>query len=188
MLVPYGDMTVSEDLETLMTAMQNTVGIGTELASRYLRSDEFARLYKSVMTMVESAADYLDTEGRAEQKALKGLDTVAYSRMAQKITTEAMRVASIMLTLRAMRDGDVRFEQGISDIKSRNVCAKAEGIDLTLVNLPARIIEIDRTCMNLRGEAIRFLNSLTSDAAEARPNAVHAAMGSLASAFAMRPR
>ena len=171
-----------------MAATQNTVGIGTELAVRYLKSTEFDRLYKSVMAMVESAADYLDNEGRAAQKALKGLDTVAFARLTQKITTEAMRVASIMLTLRAVRDGGMRFEQGINDIKSRNVCARAEGIDLALVNLPARIIEIDQTCMDLRGEAIRFLNSLTSDTAAARPNAVHAAMGTLADAFATGAR
>jgi regulator of CtrA degradation len=167
-----------------MTALQNRVEIGNELALRYLKSPEFDRLYKSVMAMVEDAASYLDKDGRAAQKTLKGLDTVAYIRLTQKITTEAMRVASIMLALRSVRDGGMRFEQAIHDIKKGDGCKKdGEGIDLAMVNLPERIIEIDQTCMSLREEAIRFLNSLTSDAAETRPNAVHAAMGALTNAF-----
>jgi regulator of CtrA degradation len=80
-----------------------TVSFGDRFAS----SENFDRVFKEGMALVERTAAYLDGGGRREQKRLVPPLSVTYATESMRLTTRLLELASWLLIKRALRDGEI---------------------------------------------------------------------------------
>ena len=165
-----------------MAAVANQAYDENELATRYLKSPTFAALYQDTMGFIRELAAYLDGPGRAQSKALSRSESIGYVAMSQQLTAGAMRVASILLTLRSIRDGETSFTSGIADLRSKDTTKSPESSLMVVEGMPTELLDYVRRCDDLRLEALRMLDSLMAEPMH-RPNQVHATLDVLSSAF-----
>lgn len=78
---------------------------------RLAGSAQFDRLFADGMALVERTAAYLDNEGRAEAKRLKGPVSVAYATESMRLTTRLLELASWLLIRRSLRNGEITAEE-----------------------------------------------------------------------------
>lgn len=154
----------------------------SELAAKLIAGGEFQTLYRDVMKLVDDTANYLDGEGRAAAKSLKGVSSVAYSRHSMEVTTSCMRSASVCLALRATRQGDMRLEDALRDVMSMDVLMKpTTDVDPSL-GLPQGLVDILDRSNVLQARLKTFCHSLVAQDQPA-PNVVHDRLQSLRLAF-----
>lgn len=76
----------------------------------FARSELFDRTFRDGMELVEETAAYLDGDGRRESKLLARVAALAYASESMTLTTRLMQLASWLLVLRAVREGDMSAE------------------------------------------------------------------------------
>ncbi|MEL6371347.1 MAG: DUF1465 family protein [Pseudomonadota bacterium] len=81
----------------------------------FVQSEVFARTFKEGMSLVEETANYLDGEGRTVSKSLSKNAALSYAGASMRLTTELMQIASWLLVLRAVREGDMQFAEASED-------------------------------------------------------------------------
>lgn len=155
---------------------------GTDLAMRFLRGEDFNSLYRNVMSFVQETAEYLDGPGRAQSKNLSRASAKDYVILTRQLTTGTMRIANILLTLRAAKNGDIPFTRAMSDIRDKDMSASVEGFMGTLEGLPQELLELVARCEDLRVEAARLVESLGKEG-RAGANPVHSAIDLIGKAF-----
>lgn len=84
-----------------------TVSFGDRLAA----SEQFDRVFKEGMALVERTAAYLDGEGRRAQRGLAPSISVSYATESMRLTTRLLELASWLLIKRALRDGEITPEE-----------------------------------------------------------------------------
>ena len=77
----------------------------------FVQSEVFARTFREGMALVEETANYLDGEGRDASKSLSRSGALAYAGCSMRLTTQLMQIASWLLVLRAVREGDMTTEE-----------------------------------------------------------------------------
>ena len=85
------------------------------LINRLTASPAFNELFREGMALVEEAAAYLDSRGRAESKALSRPAALAYATESMRLTTRLMQVASWLLLRRAVNEGDLTAGQALTE-------------------------------------------------------------------------
>ncbi len=73
----------------------------------FIHSELFAKTFKEGMALVEDTADYLDGDGRGASRDLPKNAALAYAGASMRLTTQLMQIASWLLVLRAVREGDM---------------------------------------------------------------------------------
>lgn len=73
----------------------------------FVRSKMFSNLFASGMELVEETAGYLDNDGRRASKDLTREAALAYAGVSMRLTTRLMQIASWLLVLRAVREGEM---------------------------------------------------------------------------------
>ena len=90
------------------------VSFGARLAA----SQNFSRLFRDGMKLVEDTAAYLDGPGRRESKLLDRAASLAYATESMRLTTRLMQLASWLLLHRAVeklrRELPPEFEAGLT--------------------------------------------------------------------------
>ena len=81
----------------------------------FVRSKLFTNLFSSGMALVEETAGYLDNEGRRESRDLSREATLAYAGTSMRLTTRLMQIASWLLVLRAVREGEMTPAEAHAD-------------------------------------------------------------------------
>jgi regulator of CtrA degradation len=165
-----------------MSAASIAILEGNELAIRHLRSESFTTLYRTVMALVEDLAHYLDVEGRQQSKSLSREAARDYAALSRQLTAGALRVASALLTLRAVKNGEMTFTSAMADIKKKEMTESPGGFTGSLDGLPQELLELATRCDSLRLEVVRLVDHLGSDG-RSGANPVHAALGLINSAF-----
>lgn len=84
----------------------------------FIQSALFSRTFKEGMALVEETANYLDGDGREISKSMTRSAAMAYAGCSMRLTTQLMQIASWLLVLRAMREGDMTVAEA-SDPKYR---------------------------------------------------------------------
>lgn len=125
-------------------------------AASFVQSELFARTFREGMALVEETANYLDGAGRESSKTLSRSSALAYAGASMRLTTLLMQIASWLLVLRAVREGEMQSEEAREDkyrLKPRETIMgdlRAEGVPEALINLIestgvlyARIARID---------------------------------------------
>ena len=111
----------------------------------FVQSRLFTNLFSHGMALVEETAGYLETEGRKESRSLSREATLAYAGTSMRLTTRLMQIASWLLVLRAVREGEMTPEEAGAD-KYRIGPPERQADRPDLDGLPTRLRQlIDRT-------------------------------------------
>lgn len=140
-------------------------------AAAFVQSEVFARTFREGMVLVEAAANYLDGDGRKAAKALPRSSALAYAGASMRLTTQLMQIASWLLVLRAVREGDMTLDEARED-KYRLKAAEGgrrigpdDGLPAALVGL---ISETDQLFSRIgRLDATLFVGDRDADASDA---------------------
>ena len=87
------------------------VSFGERLAA----SENFSRLFRDGMKLVEDTAAYLDGPGRQESKLLDRAASLAYATESMRLTTRLMQLASWLLLHRAVNEGEMSLAQATKE-------------------------------------------------------------------------
>ncbi|WP_198912387.1 DUF1465 family protein [Parvularcula mediterranea] len=77
----------------------------------FVGSKMFNNLFASGMELVEETALYLDEDGKSAARTLPREAALAYAGLSMRLTTRLMQIASWLLVLRALRDGEMTAEE-----------------------------------------------------------------------------
>ena len=164
----------------------NTVSFARKLAA----SRAFNAIFKEGMGLVESAAAYLDGDGRLEAKALPRMAALAYATESMRLTTRLMQVASWLLLQRAVNEGELTFAQAATEkhkvaLSRQDTMAAPEAFEA----LPERLRDLTVQSLRLQERIIhldQMLYESDQDVAGGPAlSALASQMESLRSAFAM---
>jgi regulator of CtrA degradation len=87
-------------------------GATVSFAERFTASEQFDRVFREGMALVERTAAYLDGEGRKEAKQLRPPVSLVYATESMRLTTRLLELASWLLIRRGVREGDMTPEEG----------------------------------------------------------------------------
>lgn len=93
-----------------MTVSRVEDATNSELFARlgpFVQSKVFSTLFAQGMELVEETATYLDNAGRKASKQLDREAAMTYAGVSMRLTTRLMQIASWLLVLRAVRDGEM---------------------------------------------------------------------------------
>lgn len=126
-------------------------GNTVRLAERRIFSQSFQPLYNEGMGLVEQAAEYLDSRGRAEAKKLSRLAATLYAAESMRLTTRLMQIASWLLLQRAANSGEMTRDQVAAEkakVRLDTVSAHedAEGWS----ELPVEFVDLVRLSLRLQ--------------------------------------
>jgi len=107
----------------------------------FVQSEVFARTFKEGMALVEETANYLDGEGRAASKSLSRSGALAYAGASMRLTTRLMQIASWLLVLRAVREGDMSISEA-QDEKYRLSSKDREPMDPLDGEMPQTLVNL----------------------------------------------
>lgn len=117
-------------------------------AATFVQSELFARTFREGMALVEETANYLDGEGREASKTLSRDAALAYAGASMRLTTQLMQIASWLLVLRAVREGEMALSEA-GDQKYR-VEHKDESFgNLQAEGMPDRLIGLVESAQQL---------------------------------------
>ena len=108
---------------------------------RFQASQQFDSVFKEGMGLVERTAAYLDGTGRKESKGLPSHVTVLYATESMRLTTRLLDLASWLLILRALKDGEITEDE--AELKRSKVKLQSLG-------RPSNIKDFDELPKGLR--------------------------------------
>jgi len=132
-------------------------------AATFVQSELFAKTFREGMTLVEETANYLDGAGRDASKGLSRSSALAYAGASMRLTTQLMQIASWLLVLRAVREGDMSIAEA-SDDKYRLKAREASLGDLHEQGLPETLITLTEDSAQLFNRIARLDADLFSTA------------------------
>ncbi len=95
------------------TSEHGTVAIS--LGDKIAASQSFKYLFQDGMALVERAALYLETEGRAQSQQLDHAVCVAYTTESMRLTTRLMHIAAWLLYQRAVNEGEISLADAAAE-------------------------------------------------------------------------
>ena len=165
--------------------------ITVDFMSRFTASEQFDKVFREGMGLVEETANYLDGPGRQDARLLDRHGAVAYATESMRLTTRLMLLASWLLLQRAigageMNQDDVRKERhriSLSDIGRGKPLNGAE-------QLPPALNDIVERSLSLHQRVLKFDAMLNiqakADVAPPAPSPVSTQLDRLAAVFGAR--
>lgn len=155
-------------------------------AASFVQSEVFARTFREGMTLVEETANYLDGAGRDASKGLSRAGALAYAGASMRLTTQLMQIASWLLVLRAVREGEMSADEA-HDEKFRLKPREASLGDLHEEGLPPALIELTEASAQLYARIARLDSELfTAERSSTRERDAAAQQRALMEAFGGR--
>ncbi len=108
-------------------------------AATFVQSELFAKTFSEGMALVEETANYLDGEGRTASKTLSRDVALTYAGASMRLTTQLMQIASWLLVLRAVREGEMALSEA-AESKYRLDPGNAEYSNLASEGLPPQLV------------------------------------------------
>jgi regulator of CtrA degradation len=108
----------------------------------FVRSKVFTNLFAHGMELVEETATYLDNGGRRAAKSLDREDALSYAGVSMRLTTRLMQIASWLLVLRAVRDGEMSEDEARDDKYRLGSPERADRQAAQLDGLPEPLIDL----------------------------------------------
>lgn len=132
-------------------------------SNRLIESPAFVELFERGMSLVEEAANYLDTTGRAQSKLMERAQSLAYATESMRLTTRLMQLASWLLLQRAVSEGEMTVEQAQEEqkkvkIKKQSVTTSGESWDL----LPEELRDLIERSVRLQEQVLHFDEALST--------------------------
>ena len=144
--------------------------ITVDFLSRFTASEQFDKVFREGMSLVEETADYLDGPGRQDARLLDRHGAVAYATESMRLTTRLMQLASWLLLQRAvgageMNQDEVRREKHRISLADIGRGAALAGAD----QLPAALLDIVERSLALHQRILKFDAMLGNQPQEAAP-------------------
>ena len=96
----------------LKIMVNNDKADGTvDFLARFTASEQFEKVFKEGMGLVEETANYLDGPGRIDARTLDRNGAIAYATESMRLTTRLMQLASWLLLQRAISAGEMSREE-----------------------------------------------------------------------------
>jgi regulator of CtrA degradation len=145
-----------------------TSTVTVDFLSRFTASEQFDKVFREGMSLVEETADYLDGPGRQDARLLDRHGAVAYATESMRLTTRLMQLASWLLLQRAMGAGEMnpdevrkeRLRISLADIGRGNPLTGAE-------QLPKGLLDIVERSLLLHQRILKFDAMLSQQPPEA---------------------
>lgn len=157
-----------------------------DFLANFTRSEQFEKVFKEGMGLVEETANYLDGPGRKDARLLDRQGAVAYATESMRLTTRLMQLASWLLLQRAIGAGEMSSDEArkekhrisLGDIGRGNPLSGADQLPTALLELVERSL-----ALHMR---VQKLDVMLSMQARAMPSAspVNQQLERLATAFA----
>lgn len=136
----------------------------TEFFRRMLAGRRFLDVYESVMATVENCASYLDGEGRRERAAMTQQGQANCARHSMWLTAGLMRLASVVLVLRAVGHGEMSMEVAMAEIEKTQFSNGLVTLE-PFEGMPARLAELVDAHEKARSSVERLMRSIAPKAA-----------------------
>ena len=152
--------------------------------TKFAASEQFDKVFKEGMSLVEETANYLDGPGRLDARVLERHGAIAYATESMRLTTRLMQLASWLLLQRAIGAGELTVEDArkenhrisLNDIGKGHDLAGAETLPDALKALVDRSLTLHQRILKLDS---MISNQTTS--ASATPSPVNDQIDRLAS-------
>ncbi|MCB2113471.1 MAG: DUF1465 family protein [Parvularculaceae bacterium] len=155
-------------------------------ATTFVQSEVFARTFREGMSLVEETANYLDGEGREASKSLSRSAALSYAGASMRLTTQLMQIASWLLVLRAVREGDMAVHEA-AEGKYRLGSRDNSSADLLSGELPNKLLALIEGASQLYDRISRLDRDLfCAGAGEGAANDAAAQQRALLDAFGGR--
>jgi regulator of CtrA degradation len=157
----------------------------TTLARRYLDTHKFADLYREVMTVVETTANYLDNQGRTDRRVFNRSQDLTYSRASMQLTTQLMQIAGHALVLRDVASQKMDLEDAMEKIAQSKIHKSVDNDITALVGMPKGLVDLCEAGNRLRARLLWVHEGLAKENIEPLPvtNGVHDSLAALNQAF-----
>jgi regulator of CtrA degradation len=131
--------------------------ITVDFLSRFTASEQFEKVFKEGMGLVEETANYLDGPGRQDARLLDRHGAVAYATESMRLTTRLMQLASWLLLQRAIGSGEMTSEEArkekhrisLADIGRGNPLAGSEQLPKGLLEIVERSLSLHQRVLKL---------------------------------------
>ena len=152
--------------------------------TKFTASEQFEKVFKEGMSLVEETANYLDGPGRLDARVLERHGAIAYATESMRLTTRLMQLASWLLLQRAIGAGELTVEDArkenhrisLNDIGRGHDLAGAESLPDALKAL------VDRSLtLHLRIQKLDSMISAQTSATQSTPSPVNDQIDRLAS-------
>jgi regulator of CtrA degradation len=158
-----------------------------DFLSRFTASEQFDKVFREGMGLVEETANYLDGPGRIDARLLDRHGAVAYATESMRLTTRLMQLASWLLLQRAIGAGEMTQEEAgkekhrisLGDIGRGNPLNGAEQLPEGLLGIVARSLSLHQRVLKLDAMINMQANSETAE----QSNHIEDHMDRIAAAF-----
>ena len=152
--------------------------------TKFTASEQFEKVFKEGMSLVEETANYLDGPGRLDARVLERHGAIAYATESMRLTTRLMQLASWLLLQRAIGAGELTVEDArkenhrisLNDIGRGHDLAGAEALPDALKALVDRSLTLHQ-----RIQKLDSMISTQTTAVQATPSPVNDQIDRLAS-------
>jgi regulator of CtrA degradation len=132
-------------------------GVTISFGERYLGSPRFQTIYREGMELVEATARYLDGEGRAEGKGLKGSASLTFATESMRLTTRLMNVASWLLIRRSANNGEMTQDRARRERLKLKIDSIGRPSHIKgFAELPGRLRELIEASFALQDKVIKL--------------------------------
>ena len=138
-------------------------------AETFVQSELFAKTFREGMALVEDTANYLDGDGREASKTLSRDLALTYAGSSMRLTTQLMQIASWLLVLRAVREGEMAIEEA-REAKYRIENFSQSETRATTADLPERLVALIDATHTLYSRISRLDCDLFGDSRDEGPS------------------
>lgn len=181
-------VTAAEGRSAMSAADHSPVTV--DFMRHFTASEQFEKVFREGMGLVEETANYLDGPGRSDARLLDRHGAVAYAAESMRLTTRLMQLASWLLLQRAIGAGEMSQDEvkserrriTLGDIGRGNPVSGAE-------QLPAALLEIIDRSLSLHQRIQKFdamLGLQSKSGAGNSPSPVSSQIDRIAAAFGGR--
>lgn len=158
-----------------------------DFMARFAASEQFERVFREGMGLVEETADYLDGPGRADARLLDRPGAIAYATESMRLTTRLMQLASWLLLQRAIQAGEMSADDAHAE--KRRISLEEVGAGDALAGgeeLPSGLSALVSRSLRLHERILMLDRSLQAAEKEVGENPVGQHMDALKKAFGQK--
>lgn len=161
--------------------------ITVDFLSRFTASEQFDKVFKEGMGLVEETANYLDGPGRQDARLLDRHGAIAYATESMRLTTRLMQLASWLLLQRAIGAGEMNQDEMRKEKHRVNLTDIGRGNPLNgAEQLPKALLDIVERSLSLHQRVLKFdamLNMQAKAEVGATPSPVSSQLDRIAAVF-----
>ena len=154
--------------------------------ARFAASEQFEKVFKEGMGLVEETANYLDGPGRQDARLLDRHGAIAYATESMRLTTRLMQLASWLLLQRAVGAGELTGDEAKKEKHRISLTDIGRGHPLTgSEQLPAALAElVERSLrLHMRVQTLDAMLAVHDTPEPPQPSPVNEQLDRLASAY-----